>query len=124
VFEVLPARLVGSDVFELAGSPGMVLGCAAGDVLRVADDGRFEVVERGENLCIQAAGHGHFSPESFAELSKAVGDLGGMAEAPQDLRFIVVTIGRAVGLPAIEQVMDAWIAGTDGAEWWIGNGEG
>ncbi|MEV6973731.1 DUF4265 domain-containing protein [Kitasatospora sp. NPDC093806] len=123
MFEVLPARLVQSDLFELAGSPGMVLGCAAGDLLRVADDGRFEVVEQGGNWCIQAAGLGHVSAESFAALRVAVADLPGLAEAPPDLRFIVVTVGRAVGLPVIEQVMDSWAAGIDGVEWWIGNGD-
>ncbi|MFE2916813.1 DUF4265 domain-containing protein [Kitasatospora indigofera] len=121
VFEVLPARLVQSDLFELAGSPGMVLGCAAGDVLRVADDGQFEVVEQGENWCIQAAGLGPLSPESFAALEEAVADLPGMAEAPSHLRFIVVTVGRTVGLPAIERVMDTWAAGIAGVEWWFGN---
>lgn len=99
----------------------MVLGCAAGDVLRVAHDGQFEVVEQGENLCIQTAGRGHLAPESFESLRRAVGDLGGLAEAPQDLRFAVVTIGRSVGLPAIEQAMDSWAAGIDGVEWWFGN---
>ncbi|MGW7366839.1 DUF4265 domain-containing protein [Streptomyces sp. NPDC054841] len=123
MFEVLPARLVDSGLFELAGSPGLVLGCAAGDVLRVADDGQFEVVEQGENLCIQTAGQGHFSHESFAELRKAVEDLGATAEAPSNLRFIVVTVGRSVGLPAIEQIMDTWVAGIDGVEWWFGNGD-
>lgn len=123
-FEVLPALSLSPGLFELAGSPGLVLGCAAGDVLRVGDDGRFEVVEQGDNLCIQAARLGHFTPEEFAELEKAVDSLGGIAEAPADLRFIVVTIGRVVDLPAIEQAMDTWAAGADGVEWWFGSGPG
>ncbi|CAM5474239.1 hypothetical protein [Streptomyces aurantiogriseus] len=48
--EVLPARTLDGDLFELAGSPGLVLGCAAGDVLRVSDDGTFEVTRQGGNL--------------------------------------------------------------------------
>ncbi|MCX5215327.1 DUF4265 domain-containing protein [Kitasatospora sp. NBC_00240] len=123
VFEVLPARPVQSDLFRLAGSPGMVLGCAAGDVLRVADDGQFEVVEQGDNWCIQAAGLGRLSPGSFVALREAAAVLPGMAEAPADLRFIVVTVSRTVGLPAIERVMDTWAAGIDGVEWWLGNGD-
>lgn len=110
-------------MFELAGSPGMVLGCAAGDVLRVADDGHFEIVEHGENLCVQATGPGQLSPESFAELRQAVNQLGGMTEAPPSLRFVVVTVARAVGIPAIERVMDAWAAGVGEIDWWFGNGE-
>ncbi|MFD9061818.1 DUF4265 domain-containing protein [Kitasatospora purpeofusca] len=123
VFEVLPARPLRSGVFELEGSPGLVLGCAAGDVLRVADDGRFEVVEPGENWCIQVPGLGRLGPESFAALRDAVADLPGLAEAPPDLRFAVVTVGRAVGLPTIERVMDTWAAGLDGVEWWFGNAD-
>ncbi|MEV0190630.1 DUF4265 domain-containing protein [Kitasatospora purpeofusca] len=123
VFEVLPARPVRSNLFELAGSPGLVLGCAAGDVLRVADDGRFEVVGQGDNWCVQVARRGCLSPESFAALAEAVADLPGLAEAPPDLRFAVVTVGRAVGLPTIERVMDNWAAGVDGVEWWFGNAD-
>ncbi|MGE7439851.1 DUF4265 domain-containing protein [Kitasatospora sp. NPDC001175] len=66
VFEVLPARTLGADLFELTGSPGLVLGCAAGDVLQVAGDGAFEVTERGANVCVQAYHGGPFSPEELA----------------------------------------------------------
>ncbi|MFJ4678516.1 DUF4265 domain-containing protein [Kitasatospora sp. NPDC088783] len=123
VFEVLPARPLESGSFELAGSPGLVFGCAAGDVLRVGEEGEFEVVERGGNLCVQAYRQGRFTPESFAELRKAVDALDGLAEAPPDLRFVVVTVSRSVGLPVIEQLMDSWAASGQGIEWWIGNGE-
>ncbi|MFD4909760.1 DUF4265 domain-containing protein [Kitasatospora purpeofusca] len=123
MFEVLPACPVRSGFFELEGSPGLVLGCAAGDVLRVADDGHFEVVEQGENWCIQVPGLGRLGPESFAALRDAVADLPGLAEAPPDLRFAVVTVRRAVGLPTIERVMDTWAAGIDGVEWWFGNAD-
>ncbi|MFB7380045.1 hypothetical protein ACFC6U_36845 [Kitasatospora purpeofusca] len=52
-----------------------------------------------------------------------VADLPGLAEAPPDLRFAVVTVGRAVGTPTIERIMDNWAAGIDGAEWWFGNAD-
>ncbi|MFE1440498.1 DUF4265 domain-containing protein [Streptomyces sp. NPDC058739] len=123
VFEVLPAVLLEAGLVELAGSPGLVLGCAAGDVLRVAEDGRFEVVRQGGNLCVQAYRQGGFTPELFADLRNAVGQLGGVAEAPPDLGFMVVTVGRAAGPPAIEQAMDNWAAGSEGVEWWFGNGD-
>ncbi|MGX4734607.1 DUF4265 domain-containing protein [Kitasatospora griseola] len=121
VFEVLPALFLEPGLFELAGSPGLTLGCAAGDVLRVGDDGRFTVVEPGGNLCVQAARRGCFAPESLAGLRDAIGELGGIAEAPSDLRFVVVTVALTAGFPAVEHVMDRWAAGIDGAEWWFGN---
>jgi hypothetical protein len=44
VFEILPARQRDGGLVELVGSPGLVLGCAAGDVLRVDTGGEFEVL--------------------------------------------------------------------------------
>jgi len=123
VFEVLPARQRDGGLVELIGSPGLVLGCAAGDVLRVDTDGEFEVLEQGKNLCIQAARLGdHVTPESFAALQAAFAEVGGIAEAPQDLRFVVVTVARSVGLPTIAGIMNAWSADIDRIEWWVGNG--
>jgi hypothetical protein len=121
VFEMLPALRRDAALFTLTGSPGLVLGCATGDVLRVGDDGEFEVVEPGENVCVQLYREEGFTPESFARLQEAVGAYGGLAEAPSNLRFIVVTMGRSVGLAAIERVLDGWASGVDGAEWWFGN---
>jgi hypothetical protein len=120
VFEVLPALSRDSGLVELVGSPGLVLGCAAGDILRVGDDGQFEVVQQGTTVCVQAARRGCFAPESFAQLEAAVAALGGLAEAPPDLRFIVVTLDCSIGLPAIEDVMNTWAASTDGGQWWFG----
>ncbi|MFD7324772.1 hypothetical protein ACFV9D_27395 [Streptomyces sp. NPDC059875] len=34
-----------------------------------------------------------------------------------------VTVSRSVGLLAIEEVMDTWAAGSEGVEWWFGNGD-
>ncbi|MER7706951.1 DUF4265 domain-containing protein [Kitasatospora sp. NPDC097605] len=120
VFEVLPAYPLEAGRCELAGSPGLVLGCAAGDVLDVGEDGGFEVVRQGGNLCVQAYRPGGFAPGAFADLRNVVGGLGGSAEAPADLRFIVVTVGRT-GAADTEAAMDAWAASTDGASWWFGN---
>ncbi|MFJ4091246.1 DUF4265 domain-containing protein [Kitasatospora sp. NPDC089913] len=123
VLEVLPARVLGERSFELSGSPGLVLGCAAGDVLRIADDGTFEVTERGANVCIQAYRGGPFSSEDLADLQAGLVPLDGLAEAPADGRFIVATVARQVGLPAVERVMNDWAAGVDNAEWWFGTAD-
>ncbi len=120
VFEVLPVLSRNSSLFELVGSPGLVLGCAAGDIVCVGEDGQFEVVQQGANLCVQAARSGCFTPESFAQLEDAVAALDGLTEAPPDLRFIVVTLDRAIRLSTIEHVMNTWAANTDGGQWWFG----
>ncbi|MCD9900296.1 DUF4265 domain-containing protein [Streptomyces sp. MT29] len=69
VFETLPARAVGSGSYELTGSPGLVEGCAAGDLLEIDADGLFQVVRRGPNLCIQAFGRPPFDAESLESLA-------------------------------------------------------
>ncbi|MEV7023829.1 DUF4265 domain-containing protein [Kitasatospora sp. NPDC093558] len=122
VYEVLPARTRADGAVELAGSPGLVLGCAAGDRLTVGDDGTFEVVSVGPNRCLQAGRRqGGFAPEDVAALAGAMRELDGLVEAPADGRFVVVTVARSAGGAAVERVMDGWAARVDGAEWWIGN---
>ncbi|MFB8267469.1 DUF4265 domain-containing protein [Streptomyces sp. NPDC055955] len=124
VFEVLPARSLDSGLFELAGSPGLVLGCAAGDVLRVSDDGQFEIRQMGRNFCVQVAPQsGPFTSEALGALTKEFEAVGGMVESPSDRRFIVVTVDRSAGIPAIARVMEAWSLGLGQGEWWFGNAD-
>ncbi|MCX5090250.1 DUF4265 domain-containing protein [Streptomyces sp. NBC_00365] len=122
VFETLPARAVGPDSYELMGSPGMVEGCAAGDLLKIDADGRFQIERRGPNLCVQAFGGTPFTAESLESLISAFAPLGGLVEAPADRRFIVVTVAAAAGFPAVEAVMETWAAGVDTPlEWGFSN---
>ncbi|MFB6676181.1 DUF4265 domain-containing protein [Streptomyces sp. NPDC056390] len=124
VFEVLPARSLDSGLFELAGSPGLALGCAAGDVLCVSDDGQFDIRQVGRNFCVQAAPqNGPFTSAALAELTEEFEAIGGLVESPSDRRFIVVTVDRSVGLPAIADVMEAWSLGVGQGEWWFGNAD-
>jgi hypothetical protein len=52
VFEVLPARRLQQE-YQVDGSPGLAYGFAAGDRIRLRDDGTFDVVARGGNLCLR-----------------------------------------------------------------------
>lgn len=122
VFETLPARAIGPSCYELTGSPGMVEGCAAGDLLRIDADGVFQVERRGPNLCIQAFGEPPFDVESLESLISAFVPLGGLVEAPADRQFIVVTVPAAAGFPAVEAVMEMWAAGVSvPVEWGFSN---
>ena len=58
---VFPAKALGTDVLDLLGNPGMIEGCAQGDVPRREDDGRFQAEQRCHNLCAHAT-LGHQSP--------------------------------------------------------------
>ncbi|MFE2546833.1 DUF4265 domain-containing protein [Actinacidiphila glaucinigra] len=122
VLETLPARAVGPGLFELVGSPGLVEGCAAGDLLKIDAEGLFQVERRGPNLCIQAFGEPAFDADSLEALTKGFAPLNGLVEAPADRRFIVVTVPASAGCPAVEAVMDAWSASVSGQlEWEFSN---
>src|SRR3954447_8842878 len=56
VRELVPARCLDDGLIEITGSPALVMGCAAGDVLRVEESGRFEVLRRGPNVSAAIAG--------------------------------------------------------------------
>ncbi len=121
VFEVLPAVPLGVDLFELTGSPGLTLGCAAGDVIRRAPDGRFSVERRGPNYCIQVYRGGPFSEASLEKLSEIASRARGVVESPSDRRFAVVTVPRAGANKDLEELLDSWAESEGGAHWWFGN---
>ncbi|MFF3598067.1 DUF4265 domain-containing protein [Kitasatospora indigofera] len=121
VFEVLPAIPMGADLFKLTGSPGLALGCAAGDVIRRASDGHFSIERQGPNLCIQTYRGGPFSEISLGRLSDIAIDAGGVIEVPPDRRFAVVTVPRATVNKELEELLDSWAESEGGVHWWFGN---
>lgn len=52
VFEVVPAHLRLDGLWQLLGTPALAEGCAEGDVLRVGEQGDFEVEERGGKVAV------------------------------------------------------------------------
>ncbi|MEV6102359.1 DUF4265 domain-containing protein [Nocardia sp. NPDC051981] len=121
VYEVLPAKLLEHNDYEILGSPGLTYDFAAGDHLRVFDDGGFEVLRRGGNLCVRAYPRG--GPPSDSEISTLTAGfdrLGGVVEMPPDRRFIVITVPVTAGFAAIEDVIDGWATEHDCA-WGYGN---
>jgi hypothetical protein len=122
VFEVLPAVRIGEDRYELLGSPGLALGCAAGDVIRRSSDGRFVVERKGGNYCVQAAGAGGPLPEAGLQaLSELALRFEGMAEWPPNRRFAVLTLPDSISVTDLESALDAWANGIPNVQWWFGN---
>lgn len=117
--EALPVRRLSPDTVEVLGSPGFLLGFAAGDTLRVNADHRFEVVERGPNECIQAVAEQPVLPELIDELQNQVTGHGGLVETPEHRRMIVVTIPTTEAQAATE-IMTAWSIRADLQGWWFG----
>jgi hypothetical protein len=120
VFEVLPAELVKPGVYDVLGSPGLAHGCAAGDRIQVNDDGSFEVLERGRNLCLVLYPTPPLHDHELASLGAVFQQLGGIVETPPTRRFIVVTVPVTAGFDAVEHAASSW-ASTNNAAWEYGN---
>ncbi|GAA2259779.1 hypothetical protein GCM10010402_14170 [Actinomadura luteofluorescens] len=120
VYELVPAKRSTDGRYELVGTPALVLGCAAGDIVTLDETMRVRVLHRGGNLAVQAGPVKEFVPSDVDRLREAMTPLGGLVEAPADLRFIVVTVPAAAGFPHVESIMNKWAA-TANAEWWYGN---
>ena len=122
VREVVPGRRRGDGHWELLGTPALVPGCAAGDVLAVQeDDGRFEVQFRGGNLgVVSYVPEGRDVTSAIESLVVRFHPLGGSVEVPGDSRFVVITVPVLVGFPAVEAEMERWQSET-GLDWYFSN---
>ena len=119
VLEQIPAEHVGDAKHRLLGTPGLVLGCAEGDVVTVADDGNFEVIARGGNLSVLV--YGEHLADFLAELRRTFAAIGGTVEAPDDLAFVVATVPVAAGFSTVERAVGEALDGAPGAQWFYGN---
>jgi Domain of unknown function (DUF4265) len=118
VHEELPARPLDTGAWQLLSTPGLVLGVAADDVVRVADDGRFEVLERGGNVAVQL--YTRQPQAEVEELLDEVEDKGGWLDGYHAGRLAVFTFPVTAGFEAIEGVVDAYARRHD-EEWYYGN---
>jgi hypothetical protein len=118
VHEQVPARPLDSGAWQLLSTPGLVLGVAADDVVRVDGDGRFEVLKRGGNVAIQV-----YTEQPRTEVEKLldqVEDKGGWLDGYQAGNLVVLTFPVTTGFEAIESVVDAYARRHD-EEWYYGN---
>jgi hypothetical protein len=91
VHEQVPAAVVTPGVYDVLASPAMVYNCAAGDRIRVAEDGSFEVLRRGGNLCLVLWPVAPPTDTDITVVTTRFQRLGGIVEVPADRRFIVIT---------------------------------
>ena len=112
--------MVTPGVYDVLGSPVLTYGCAAGDRIRVAEDGSFEVLRRGGNLCLVLFPASPPADDEVTLLTTAFQHLDGIVETPPDRRFVVVTVPVKAGFAAIENVVNDWTATRD-CPWEYGN---
>jgi hypothetical protein len=122
VREQVPASQVHGRRYRLLASPALGLDVAAGDLIDLADDGAYSVVERGGNVCVQVYYRGSdLEGRVDAELVPAVIAAGGWLDGRIPDGVSAFTIPASVGFPAIERLMNAFVARAAGAEWSYGN---
>ena len=120
VYELVPAVAVEPGVYEVLGTPALAFGCAAGDRVRVAEDGTFDIVARGGNIAVVIFPREPVGDGDLAELSAGLDELGGLAEAPDDGCLVVVTVPVSATFSAIESTVEGWARRFD-AEWSFAN---
>jgi hypothetical protein len=106
VYEGLPAAMIGQHLCEVLGSPGLTYGFAAGDQIRLADDGTFEMLQRGGNLRVRLYPAERPPDDAVAELIEAFRPLDGLVEMPGDRRFIVITVPLTAAFGAITNAVE------------------
>ncbi|GAA5192248.1 hypothetical protein GCM10023322_51450 [Rugosimonospora acidiphila] len=120
VYEAVPALPVEPGVYDVLGTPGLAAGCAAGDRIRVGDDGKFEVLRRGGNLCLLLYPSPPPADDEVAVLVAAFQRLDGLVELPPHRRFVVITVPVTAGFEAVEDAVNGWTAAR-GCPWEYGN---
>jgi hypothetical protein len=126
--ELVPARPLGDDLWELIRSPLYAMQVASGDVVKVLDpeSGTFEVMKRGGNVCIQVYLGPREADDSEATTSiaeairRVIEPLGGRIDAVTP-GLISCTLSIAVGFPVIESMFNAAASGSVGAQWQFAN---
>lgn len=120
VHELVPAVPVDRNVYDIKGTPALVLGCAAADRIRVSADGSFEVVARGGNIALMIFPKANFIESNATALRASFAAMGGITETAPDGRFLIVTVPANAGFSAIERVAKRWADAND-ADWHYGN---
>ncbi len=120
VYEEVPAARGDDGAWTLLGTPGLALGCAAGDRLVVEVDGKFRVVQRGGNLAVLSYTGSDVASDALDALREGFRALGGKVEVPPDGRFVVITVPVTAGFASVEAEMSAWAVRT-GYDWHFGN---
>lgn len=121
VLEEVAVEPLAGGRFRLLASPGLLDGLAAGDVFELDDAGRYGVVERSGNICVQlyyprADLHRRVDEELVPDVNAAGGWLDGRAPG-----LSVLTFPLSVGFPAIERLLETWTEAVPGASWSYAN---
>ena len=119
-YEPVHAIEVGPCRYKIEFSPGLAYGVAAGDEIKLFEDGSFEVVSRAGNIAVRVLSE-HLLDSVEPDLTKKVGELLSGRLDGNIGRGLAYTIPHESGFPAIEQVFEAFVHSMPGAIWEYGN---
>jgi hypothetical protein len=118
--EPVHADRIAGDRFRVLLSPGLVYGLAAGDVIRLGENGNFEVVERAGNLAIRVLTEGGVSGFE-TQLARDVAEvLGGRLDGTVR-NGLAFTVPVRSGFAAVERLFGKFVAENPPAVWEYGN---
>jgi hypothetical protein len=127
-FELVPATRIAANRYRIAASPGFAPGAATGDEIELNQSrrGRFTVVKRGGNVCVQLFLRTEKADRSRVTemISERVRAIGGWLDGGKDgptSHLLIFTVPVTAGFDAIEDTMDAVAAGFPVDQWMYGN---
>ncbi len=119
--ELVPAQQVDERLWRVSATPGLLNGCAQDDLVEVAADGSFKVVERGGNIAAHVYARQAISEADLEELRREFRTVGGQVEWPSNRRFVVVTLDVKAGFSVVERLLDEFVRTHGDTEWFFGN---
>lgn len=102
-------------------SPALVENLAAGDVICLAHDGTFDMVERGGNLCVQFCRSKEPNADAESVLTDSVRGLGGRLDAAGKGVLVFTVPVRRTSFQVVEAAFNTAVANSPGASWMFGN---
>jgi len=122
--EVLEVDSVPSGGCRLLHSPAFVEGVAAGDVIEPdeREPSGFRVLSRAGNLAVVVTFEEEQdrSAEPVGRLREGIRALGGTQDGGP-ARMLVLTVPLRAGFPAVEKLLNGFVAEMPGTHWWYGN---
>lgn len=124
VHEDVPAAREG-DNWRLKASPGLAMGAAAGDLLRVCQDHAFDVLERGRNIAVHVSAPTTVGSE-LAALGTRIESMGGWCDGmgwtvSRSSSLSVFTIPFTAGFAQIEAALNEYARAVPAGEWYYVN---
>jgi hypothetical protein len=111
----LGIRLSDSDV-KLVHTPGLALGIAAGDVIRVNLEGEYQVISHGGNIAVYV----YADPPVALSITAEIEALGGYWDGGVK-NLTIFTIPVSAEFDQIEPILNALVAKNTSVEWYYGN---